>query len=50
MNLKTLTTSLLVAGLIFGSSALKAADYVIDTKDAHAFIQFRVQHLGYSWL
>lgn len=27
-----------------------AADYVIDTKDAHAFIQFRIQHLGYSWL
>ncbi|HDP89273.1 MAG TPA: YceI family protein [Thioalkalivibrio sp.] len=27
-----------------------AADYVIDTKGAHAFIQFRIQHLGYSWL
>lgn len=27
-----------------------AADYVIDTAKAHAFIQFRVQHLGYSWL
>lgn len=50
MKLKTLTTSLLVAGLTLGSSALMAADYVIDTKDAHAFIQFRVQHLGYSWL
>ncbi|MCW8831254.1 MAG: YceI family protein [Gammaproteobacteria bacterium] len=50
MNLKTFTTSLLVAGLAFGSSALMAADYVIDTKGAHAFIQFRVQHLGYSWL
>lgn len=50
MKLKILTTSLLVAGLTLGSSALMAADYVIDTKDAHAFIQFRVQHLGYSWL
>ena len=50
MKLKTLTTSLLVAGLTLGSSALMAADYVIDTKGAHAFIQFRVQHLGYSWL
>ncbi|MFA7388406.1 MAG: YceI family protein, partial [Thiohalobacteraceae bacterium] len=27
-----------------------AADYLIDTKGAHAFIQFRIQHLGYSWL
>jgi polyisoprenoid-binding protein YceI len=27
-----------------------AADYVIDTEGAHAFVQFRIQHLGYSWL
>jgi polyisoprenoid-binding protein YceI len=27
-----------------------AEDYLIDTKNAHAFIQFRIQHLGYSWL
>ena len=50
MKLKTFMTSLLVAGLTFGSSALMAADYVIDTKGAHASIKFRVQHLGYSWL
>jgi polyisoprenoid-binding protein YceI len=29
---------------------LQAADYVIDTEKAHAFIQFRIKHLGYSWL
>jgi polyisoprenoid-binding protein YceI len=29
---------------------LPAADYVIDTEKAHAFIQFRIKHLGYSWL
>jgi polyisoprenoid-binding protein YceI len=50
MKLPTLTTSLLIAGLTFGSTALMAADYVIDTKGAHASIKFRVQHLGYSWL
>lgn len=50
MKLSILTTSVLVAGLTLGNSTLKAADYVIDTKGAHAFIQFRVQHLGYSWL
>lgn len=28
----------------------RASDYQIDTKDTHAFIQFRISHLGYSWL
>lgn len=50
MKLPTLATSLLIAGLIFGSTAAMSDDYVIDTKDAHASIKFRVQHLGYSWL
>lgn len=27
-----------------------AADYVIDTKKAHAFIEFKVSHLGFSWV
>mgnify|MGYP003573557300 FL=1 len=50
MKLPTLATSLLIAGLTFGSTALMADEYVIDTKGAHASIKFRVQHLGYSWL
>jgi polyisoprenoid-binding protein YceI len=29
---------------------VQAADYVIDTEKAHAFIDFRIQHLGFSWL
>lgn len=34
------------------SSLIQAAPetYTIDTKGAHAFVQFRVKHLGYSWL
>jgi len=41
----------LIAGLMFaGAAATHAADYVIDTKGAHAFIQFHIKHLGYSWL
>lgn len=38
---------------LFSLSALMpayAADYVIDTEKAHAFIDFRIQHLGYSWM
>lgn len=27
-----------------------AADYIIDEKGAHASINFKIQHLGYSWL
>ncbi|MFC6633016.1 YceI family protein [Microbulbifer taiwanensis] len=38
----------LFAALV-GATA-QAAEYKIDTKGAHAFIQFRIKHLGYSWL
>jgi len=41
-------TLLLAACMATGMA--QAADYVIDTMKAHAFIQFRIQHLGYSWL
>jgi polyisoprenoid-binding protein YceI len=36
--------------LLLLSSTAQAANYVIDTKGAHAFIQFHIKHLGYSWL
>ncbi len=39
--------ALMVLGL---SSPLYAADYVVDAKGMHAAINFRIQHLGYSWL
>lgn len=42
-----LGTILLVLGL---SAPAAAEDYVIDTNKAHAFIQFKISHLGYSWL
>lgn len=47
---KLLATTLLVASSVGFSGSSLAADYVIDTKGAHASIQFRVKHLGYSWL
>lgn len=40
---------LLVIGLI-SAPFIQAAEYKIDTEGAHAFIQFRIKHLGYSWL
>ncbi|KYL34712.1 hypothetical protein A2I98_09230 [Pseudoalteromonas agarivorans] len=32
------------------SATANAADYVIDTQGAHAFVTFKIKHLGYSWL
>ena len=32
------------------SSPVYARDYIIDTKGMHASIQFRIKHLGFSWL
>ena len=49
MPIKTLTAVTFAASLLL--SGLAAADkYVIDTEGAHAFVQFRIKHLGYSWL
>ncbi|MCH9691743.1 MAG: YceI family protein [Gammaproteobacteria bacterium] len=28
----------------------QATEYKIDTRGAHAFVQFRIKHLGFSWL
>jgi len=47
---KLLAASLLVAASVGSNGGAMGADYVIDTKGAHASIQFRVKHLGYSWL
>ncbi|WP_456404581.1 YceI family protein [Thiolapillus sp.] len=49
MNSKTITSALLGAVLL-ASGAAAATDYLIDTKGMHAFIEFRIKHLGYSWL
>ena len=32
------------------TTAATAADYVIDTKNAHASVNFRIKHLGFSWI
>jgi polyisoprenoid-binding protein YceI len=43
-SLSVLAVSLAMA------TPVMAADYTIDTKGAHASINFRVKHLGFSWL
>ena len=49
MKLKHLLPFLLLT-LAFTLPAQAAEDYDIDIKGQHAFIQFKVKHLGYSWL
>lgn len=46
---KTLMTGLFMS-LAMLVLPVQAADYVMDTKKAHAFIHFQIKHLGYSWL
>lgn len=50
MNRKRITQLILTTSLLFSGGVAYAADYLIDTKGAHASIQFRIMHLGYSWL
>jgi polyisoprenoid-binding protein YceI len=51
--MKLITSKLLGAVLIalcFIATPVMADDYVIDKKGMHASIQFKISHLGYSWL
>jgi len=45
---KLLSAALLSMSLAGGLA--QAEHYVIDTERAHAFIDFRIQHLGFSWM
>ena len=48
--MKKVLKGILVASAVLWAGVSHAADYVVDDKGAHAFIQFKIQHLGYSWL
>ena len=48
--MKNLLLTSLVLGATLAMPSANAEDYVIDTNKAHAFIQFKIKHLGYSWL
>ena len=41
---------LLMAVSIITAQGAHAEEYVIDTKKSHAFIEFKISHLGFSWL
>ncbi|MGM0526504.1 MAG: YceI family protein [Pseudomonadota bacterium] len=46
---KTLIAAALAGSALVTSTAM-AEDYKIDIDGQHAFIQFKINHLGYSWL
>lgn len=48
--LKKTLLAVAAAGLLSASLTASAADYTFDKEGQHAFVQFRIQHLGYSWL
>ena len=47
---KLVAALLTSTALSLSSLGAVAADYAIDTQGAHASINFKIQHLGYSWL
>ena len=49
MKLASLLLVTLPAAFV-AATAATAADYVIDTAKSHASINFRIKHLGFSWL
>lgn len=48
--LKKTVLGLTAGALLLSAGSALAADYKIDKQGQHAFIEFRIQHLGYSWL
>ncbi|MDX8407321.1 MAG: YceI family protein [Mariprofundaceae bacterium] len=52
MKLKTIFTSLAATAILLTASlpAQAAEHYAFDIKGQHAFIHFKIKHLGYSWL
>ncbi|MDI6955649.1 MULTISPECIES: YceI family protein [unclassified Pantoea] len=48
--MKKTILALSAAGLLSTGFMANAAEYKFDKEGQHAFVQFRIQHLGYSWL
>jgi len=46
--MKYIIATLIILSLML--STVQAAEYAIDKKGMHASIQFKISHLGYSWL
>lgn len=47
---KSLLATLLTLSSLGFTNGANAANYQVDVEGAHAFVQFKIKHLGYSWL
>lgn len=47
---KTACVSAIAAAALVPLSQAQAADYQIDTEGQHAFVQFKISHLGFSYI
>lgn len=47
--LKKTLTALSLGAALFAGQAM-AADYVIDKQGQHAFVNFKISHMGFSWI
>ena len=48
--MKKLMVAATLGGLMMAGGAAQAADYQIDKQGQHASINFKISHLGYSWI
>lgn len=48
--LKKTLIGLALSGTLLTTGNVLAEDYVIDSKGMHASVQFKISHLGYSWM
>lgn len=48
--LKKTLLGLTAFSLLASASSALAAEYKLDKEGQHAFVQFRIKHLGYSWI
>ncbi|PZW66982.1 polyisoprenoid-binding protein YceI [Pseudomonas sp. URMO17WK12:I1] len=48
--LKKTFAALVLGTALLGAGQAMAADYAIDKQGQHAFVNFKISHLGYSWL
>lgn len=48
--MKKLIAGMALSGLAAMGGSVQAADYAIDKEGQHAFVNFKISHLGYSWL
>ncbi|GAB3471629.1 YceI family protein [Azotobacter salinestris] len=48
--LKKTLAALALGSALLGAGQAMAVNYVIDKEGQHAFVNFKISHLGYSWL